>query len=127
MTANEICEKYLKALNEGSLENVLTLFDTDAIVISPLYGEMSAKKFYNDLFADTNRSVTKLLNVFISDSGNSSAALHFHYTWTLKNGTIVEFECVDIIEIGSETNKITKLKIIYDTAPLRADFIESKS
>ena len=127
MTANEICKQYLKALNEGSLENVLALFDADAIVISPLYGEMSAKKFYNDLFADTNRSVTELLNVFTPDSGNSSAALHFHYTWTLKNGAIVEFECVDIIEIDPETNKITKLKIIYDTAPLRADFIQSKS
>ena len=54
-------------------------------------------------------------------------ALHFHYSWTLKNEKVVEFECVDVIEINQETNKINKLKNIYDIAPLRADFNESKS
>ena len=92
-----------------------------------MYGEIPAKKFYTDLFADTNRSDTKLLSIFSSDSGNFSVALHFHYSWTLKNEKVVEFECVDIIKINPETNKINKLKIIYDTAPLRADFSESKS
>ncbi|MCD4719973.1 MAG: hypothetical protein K8S13_08955 [Desulfobacula sp.] len=54
-------------------------------------------------------------------------ALHFHYIWTLKNGKIVEFECVDIFEITPDRKKFAKLKIIYDTAPVRADFSESKA
>ncbi|WP_237270756.1 hypothetical protein [Tenacibaculum discolor] len=41
-------------------------------------------------------------------------ALYFTYKWTLKNNEKVEFDVVDIIELNSE-NKITKLKIIYDT------------
>ncbi|MEA3358278.1 MAG: nuclear transport factor 2 family protein [Thermodesulfobacteriota bacterium] len=127
MKTKEICKQYLDALNEGSLENVLSLFDSDAMVNSPLYGEVPAKTFYTDLFVDTNRSDTKLLNVFSSDRGKLTVALHFHYSWTLKNEKVVEFECVDVIEINPDTNKISKLKIIYDTAPLRADFNESKS
>lgn len=126
MKIKEICEKYLEALNQGNLNGVLALFDKEAVVKSPLYGEMSAVKFYTDLFADTNRSDTTLLNVFSSDGGNSVAALHFHYSWTLKNGKVVAFECVDVIEINSDTNKIATLKIIYDTAPLRDDFNRSK-
>jgi len=125
--SKELCKQYLDALNEGNLEKVLSLFAPDAVVVSPLYGEIPATTFYNDLFADTNRSETKLLNIFDSVSGNSSLAIHFHYSWTLKNGKVVNFECVDIIEITPDTKKINKLKIIYDTAPLRAVFNESKS
>ena len=125
--SKELCKQYLDALNEGNLEKVLSLFAPDAVVVSPLYGEILATTFYNGLFADTNRSETKLLNIFDSSSGNSSLAIYFHYSWTLKNGKVVNFECVDIIEISSDTKKINKLKIIYDTAPLRADFNESKS
>ncbi len=125
--AKEICEQYLDALNKGNLEAVLSVFDPDAVVDSPLYGEIPATTFYTDLFADTNRSETNLLNIFVSDNENSSVALHFHYSWTLKNGRIVEFECVDIISIALDTKKIIKLKIIYDTAPIRADFVENKA
>ena len=120
--AREICKQYLDALNESSLEKVLSLFDPDAVVVSPLYGEMPATTFYKALFADTNRSETKLLNIYNSIGENSSVALHFHYIWTLKSGKIVEFDCVDIFEITPEHKKITKLKIIYDTAKIRADF-----
>jgi len=120
--AREICKQYLDALNESSLEKVLSLFDPDAVVVSPLYGEMPATTFYSALFADTNRSETKLLNIFESISGVSSLALHFHYIWTLKSGKIVEFDCVDVFQITPDKNKFTKLKIIYDTEPIRADF-----
>lgn len=122
----EICRQYLDALDEGSLEKVLSLFDPNAVVVSPLYGEMPASTFYKNLFADTNRSETKLLNIFESISGDSSVALYFHYIWTLKSGKIVEFDCVDVFEITPDRKKITKLKIIYDTVPIRADFNESQ-
>jgi hypothetical protein len=123
----KICQQYLDALNESSLEKVLSLFDPKAVVVSPLYGEMPATTFYSALFADTNRSETKLLNIFESISGVSSVALHFYYIWTLKSGKIVEFDCIDIFQITPDKNKFTKLKIIYDTAPIRDDFNLSQS
>lgn len=124
--ATDICRQYLDALNESSLEKVLSLFDPKAVVVSPLYGEMPATTFYKALFADTNRSETKLLNIYHSVGKSSSVALHFHYMWTLRSGKTVKFDCVDIFEITSDQNKFSKLKIIYDTAPIRADFNASQ-
>lgn len=88
---------------------------------------MPPAEFYKVLFADTGRSETRFLNIFHSVSGNPDLALHFHYLWTLKNGKTVEFECVDVLEISSKSNKIKRLKIIYDTAPIRDDFHENQS
>ena len=122
----KLCREYLQALNEGNLNNVLNLFTSDGVVISPLYGEMSAKQFYTDLFKDTNQSDTKLRNIFISNMDETSVALHFQYKWTLKSGKIVEFECVDVFEITEDKTQFKRLKIIYDTSPLREDFNEIK-
>lgn len=125
MNPEELCKRYLAALNEGSLASVLALFAPKATIVSPLYGVIEAENFYRELFADTNRSVTKLQNIFLPSGNTPSVALHFHYTWTLKSGKIVQFECVDVFELTADKQKFSKLTIIYDTAPLRADFEES--
>ncbi len=112
-------------MNEGDADKVLALFEAGAVVVSPLYGTMQAERFYRDLFADTDRSDTTLLNVFDASNDSSSVALHFHYAWTLKSGKVVNFECVDVFKLTPARDKFTKLTIIYDTAPLRADFNET--
>lgn len=71
-----LCTEYLDALNESDLEKVLSLFTKDAVVHSPLYGEMDAVSFYQDLFADTERSDTTLLNVFDSAENGNAIGLH---------------------------------------------------
>lgn len=127
MTSKELCVSYLDALNTGNLDKVLSLFSLDAEVSSPLYGFRDVKSFYTELFNDTSRSQTRLLNVFDkSDSSNSAVALHFEYDWTLGNGNLVKFECVDVFQLTSDGQKISKLTIIYDTAHLRADFQKNK-
>ncbi|SKA69616.1 nuclear transport factor 2 family protein [Desulfobaculum bizertense] len=121
-----LCQAYLSALNEGDLDKVLSLFTEEATVDSPLYGEMPARKFYAELFEDTNRSVTTLMNVFVSSEDKPRAALHFHYLWTLSNGTDVEFECVDVFTLTDDKKRFTSLKIIYDTYPLRREHSECR-
>lgn len=125
MNPEQLCNHYLAAMNEGNIDKVLALFAEGAVVVSPLYGTMPAETFYRELFADTNRSDTKLLHVFDATKDSSSVALHFHYAWTLKSGKLVKFECVDVFHLTPARDKFTKLTIIYDTAPLRADFNES--
>lgn len=125
MSPQNLCKQYLTALNEGSLDTVLSLFAPKATIVSPLYGVITAENFYRELFADTNRSLTKLLNIYLPSGDTTSVALHFHYTWTLKSGKIVQFECVDVFELTADKQKFSKLTIIYDTAPIRADFEES--
>lgn len=122
MTTQDLCQRYLTALNTGDLAGVCALFVPEAVVVSPLYGTRPAHEFYADLFADTARSQTTLLTLFETASSKRSVALHFRYVWTLSSGKVVEFECVDVFELATDGNAFTRMTIIYDTAPLRADF-----
>ena len=126
MTLEDLCTRYLAALNAGDLEGVRALFTPDAVVVSPLYGVRPAHDFYAELFADTSRSETTLLHVFDSSTEGRAVALHFRYVWTLTSGTVVSFECVDVFELADDGQHFTKMTIIYDTAPLRADFEASR-
>lgn len=123
--SRELGTQYLAALNETDLDKVLSLFTRDALVVSPLYGEMAVEDFYTELFADTNRSETKFLNLFESKENGGSMGLHFHYKWTLKNGEVVNFEVVDVFELTSDGQRFKKLTIIYDTYPIRDEHQKS--
>lgn len=126
MTLENLCHRYLAALNAGDLDGVRALFTPGAEILSPLYGTRPAHDFYAELFADTTRSETTLLNIFDSSSQGGSLALHFRYVWTLASGKVVEFECVDVFELSADRQHFTRMTIIYDTAPLRAAFEASR-
>jgi len=113
MNKNEIAKKYLEYLENGNIEKVIDLFSNKGIVESPIYGIKKADEFYRELNNDTSNSELLLKGIFEQNDSNN-LALYFTYKWTLKNNEKVEFDVVDIIQLDSE-NKITKLKIIYDT------------
>lgn len=113
MNKSEIAKKYLEHLENGNIEKVINLFSNNGIVESPIYGIKKADEFYRELNNDTSNSELFLKGIFEQNDSNN-LALYFTYKWTLKNNEKVEFDVVDIIELDSE-NKITKLKIIYDT------------
>jgi hypothetical protein len=117
MTKKEISLNYLELLEKGVIEQLLTLFSEDAMIDSPVYGILRADEFYRNLASDTANSELKLLGVFEENNSNY-LALYFNYKWTLKNNKIVDFDVVDIIEFDAQ-HKISKLKIIYDTAIAR--------
>lgn len=124
MELKEIIKKYLSALEKSDYENLISLFASNAIVHSPLYGEVKARKFYQDLFKDTTKSVITLKDIFISEDG-SKGAVNFLYSWTLSDGSAVAFDCVDIFKFNSE-RKIQELTIIYDTSQTRPKFDKLK-
>ncbi|KAB1158351.1 nuclear transport factor 2 family protein [Tenacibaculum aiptasiae] len=117
MNKNELATKYLEYLERGDIEKVIGLFNENGIVDSPIYGVKKANLFYHELKDDTINSKLHLKGIFEQNNSND-LALYFTYKWTLKNNTKVEFDVVDIIELDSE-NKISKLKIIYDTVIAR--------
>ena len=124
MESKETIKKYLSGLEKSDYENLINLFAPNAIVHSPLYGEVEAKKFYEDLFKDTNKSVITLKDIFMSED-NSKGAVNFLYDWTLSDGSPVSFDCVDIFKFNSE-GKIQELTIIYDTSQTRPKFDKLK-
>ena len=117
MTKKEISIQYLELLEKGDIDQLLSLFSQGAIIDSPIYGLMPAHQFYRDLTNDTSNSKLKLLGVF-EENNSDQLALYFNYKWTLKNNELVNFDVVDIIEFDTQ-NKISKLKIIYDTVVAR--------
>ncbi|MEU5876775.1 nuclear transport factor 2 family protein [Spirillospora sp. NPDC047279] len=112
---------YLERLAAGDLDGVLALFRDDAVVESPLYGQMSARAFYTGLFEDTERSEITPVETFLSTSDPRRVAVRFRYDWTLADGTPTTFDCVDVMEFGAGPDgRIARLTIIYDTHPLRS-------
>jgi hypothetical protein len=113
MTKREIANKYIELLSMGDVEKIVDLFAENGKVSSPIYGEKQAGIFYKELIADTLSSDLKLRGIF-EDAESDRIALYFEYKWTVKSGKFVEFAAVDIFDFDNE-NKITVLKIIYDT------------
>src|SRR3954454_8097501 len=116
-----ILETYLKSLEAGDAKTIISLFSENGVIHSPLYGDVPAKDFYKDLFDDTTQSVITLSNIFQSSTNLNTAAAHFKYEWTLKNGTKTNFEAVDVF-VFDEHGKIKEMTIIYDTAKTRRAF-----
>jgi len=125
MQIEKAIKEYLRGLEIGSADEIIKLFSPDAIVHSPLYGDVKAKKFYQELFKDTSKSKITLMNIFVSQNNPQIAAGHFRYDWILKDGTSTSFECVDIFRFD-ENGKIKELTIIYDTSKIRTSFEEMK-
>ncbi len=116
-----IIHTYLQALESADAHTIIELFADDGVVHSPLYGQMKAKEFYKDLFKDTTSSSIMLLHTFESGENPLILAAHFMYRWTMKDGAVTQFECVDIFSCDSDM-KIMELRIIYDTAKTRPAF-----
>lgn len=122
MDKQDVIKAYFRGLEKASYEDIIKLFSPDAVVHSPLYGKVEAVRFYKELFEDTQNSKIVLKNIFISPDQPNTAAAHFIYSWTMKDGTQVQFECVDVFYFALQNDTILSLTIIYDTYRTRKDF-----
>ncbi|WP_433798848.1 nuclear transport factor 2 family protein [Actinomycetospora sp. CA-084318] len=117
-----VLRRYLAALDAGSVEDVLACFAPGGEVVSPLYGTLPATTFYPALFADSAPSRTVLDRVYVDPDEPREVALAFHYDWTLADGTAAPFDVVDLVTLAGDRERIERLRICYDTAPLRASW-----
>jgi len=115
MGHKDIVHEYLDALENSDYEKITSLFTGDAVVKSPLYGEMKAREFYRILFRETSSSRIDVIHICI---GKGYAMAYFTYEWTVENGSIHNFDCVDVFRF-SEEGKIKELSIVYDTYVVR--------
>ncbi len=122
MNKQDVIKAYFHGLEKASYQDVIKLFSPNAVVYSPLYGKMEAVRFYKDLFSDTQNSKILLKDIFVSADKPNTAAAHFIYSWTLKDGTQVQFECVDVFDFALQNDTILSLTIIYDTYHTRKNF-----
>jgi len=111
---------YLRRLRDGDTEGLIALFATDGFVVSPFLGTMRARPFFEKLAQSSRGSVITLLGLYPGDDPHRAAA-HFRYDWTLRDGKVVTFDCVDLFAFDPATGRIASLTIVYDTHPIRED------
>ncbi|MEO5920315.1 MAG: nuclear transport factor 2 family protein [Pseudolysinimonas sp.] len=118
-----LVDRYLRSLGDADLDGMLALFATDAIVHSPLYGDLPATDFYPKLFADTAAAELTLLGSMRGESiaGRTMVSFLFHFDWTLPDGTAAPFDVVDVAELD-DSGRIESLRIVYDTVDVRPAF-----
>lgn len=115
---NDIIQSYCKALKANDYPVMISLFSKDAKIFSFFAGEKPAPEFYQNLFKTSRRTKVELKNMFIGLENKQTVAAHIYLESLWNEKFTLQIEAVDIFEFDSE-NKITTLRIILDTYPLR--------
>ncbi|WP_332775718.1 nuclear transport factor 2 family protein [Polaromonas sp.] len=116
--------RYLACLHASDTEGLVSTFEPDGIVDSPFLGRMQAAPFFAKLKQASAQSVITLIDLFTSVEPGDVAvrvAAYFRYEWTLKDGKVVTFTCVDVFEFKRGSDRISSMTIVYDTHPLREE------
>ena len=116
--------RYLDCLHASDTQGLIAAFEPDGIVISPFLGTMPAAQFFPKLAQASSQSVITPIDLFESvgaDAATKRVAAYFRYDWTLKDGKIVTFTCVDVFEFKAGSDRIASMTIVYDTHPLREE------
>jgi ketosteroid isomerase-like protein len=125
-----VVRRYLAALHAGDSAAIVRLFSPAGEVVSPFLGRMPAADFFAKLAAASRRSDIEVLDVLIGTTAAPRAAAYLRYHWTLRDGTVVVFDCCDVFDFAQEPAeesepRIGCLTIFYDTAPLRAEVADN--
>ena len=125
MSASQLdtIRRYLKCLHASDVPGLVDCFEHEGIVKSPFLGTMKARDFFPKLAGASSQSVITPIDLFESVEAGGAVhrvAAYFRYDWTLKDGKVVTFTCVDVFEFAG-SDRIASMTIVYDTHPLRLD------
>lgn len=110
---------YFERMTASDIDGIVALFRPDAHVVSPFLGTMNAAEFFAKLGSASAASKLTVFDVLLGENGNSAAA-HFEYDWTLRNGDQIVFQGVDYFTFA-EDGRFASMSIFYDTHPVRED------
>ena len=122
MTVNELCSRYLSALEKGDLEEIVALYSDEATVKSPISASTPVRTFFTNVFRITSERTAQLHTVLLGVDHPNRAAVHFAYTRAVRERPSATVECVDLFELSDDRQRFIAQQIIYDTGPVRADF-----
>jgi hypothetical protein len=113
---------YLRHLHASDTQGLISTFEDDGVVHSPFLGTMKARDFFPKLAQASSQSVITLIDLFESAQPADDTvrvAAYFRYDWTLSDGRLVDFTCVDVFSFRHSSDRIESMHIVYDTHPLR--------
>jgi len=107
-------QAYLDHLQAGDTAALISTFEDDGVVHSPFLGTMPAGEFFKKLAQASSKSVITLIDLFQSVQASSvvRVAAYFRYDWTLTDGTIVDFTCVDVFNFRPGSSRIHEMQIV---------------
>lgn len=122
--ALDTVRRYLGHLHAGDTRGLVDCFAPGGRVVSPFLGEMAAERFFPKLAAASRGSVITPIDLLASTAPGADAevvrvAAYFRYDWTLNDGRMVSFDCVDLFGFAPGSDRIATMHIVYDTHPLR--------
>lgn len=123
--AENLCRRYLALMEGNDLSSLLALFTENATATSPISGSQPAHAFYRYVMEVTSDRSMALKTIFVGASNPARAAVHMTYTRSIKGQCPSTIECVDIFDLNADYSQFTGVTIIYDTAPVRAEFSDS--
>lgn len=123
--AENLCRRYLALMEGNDLSSLLALFTENATATSPISGSQPAHTFYRYVMEVTSDRAMALKTIFVGASNPARAAVHMTYTRSIKGQRPSTIECVDIFDLNADYSQFTGVTIIYDTAPVRAEFSDS--
>jgi ketosteroid isomerase-like protein len=115
---------YLRHLHASDTAALISTFEEDGLVHSPFLGTMKAPDFFRKLAQASSQSVITLIDLFSSvqaEADTVRVAAYFRYDWTLNDGRLVSFTCVDVFGFRHNSDRINSMHIVYDTHPLRQE------
>ena len=113
---------YLQRLHASDTAGLIATFEDDGVVHSPFLWTMLARDFFLRLAQASSQSVITLIDLFASvqpAADTLHVAAYFRYDWTLSDGRLVDFTCVDVFGFRPGSDRIASMHIVYDTHPLR--------
>lgn len=113
---------YLRHLHTSNTAGLIAAFEEDGVVHSPFLGTMKSRDFFPKLAQASSQSVITLIDLFASVQAVDDTvrvAAYFRYDWTLSDGRLVDFTCVDVFGFQPGRDRISSMHIVYDTHPLR--------
>ncbi|WP_027474260.1 nuclear transport factor 2 family protein [Curvibacter gracilis] len=118
----ETVRTYLRHLHASDTAGLMAVFEDDGLVHSPFLGTMKAHDFFPKLAQASSESVITLIDLFATvqpAEDTVRVAAYFRYDWTLNDGRLVDFTCVDVFGFRPGHSRIASMHIVYDTHPLR--------
>ena len=115
-----VLRTYMTALGASDYATIKSLFAPQGRVRSPFLGELPAGPFFDRLADASEKNVITPIDVFVSERQRNHAVAYFRYDWTVRDGTLITFNVMDLFTFEPDGDRVVHLDLIYDTHPIRA-------
>ncbi|MDL2410665.1 hypothetical protein PY650_34880 [Rhizobium calliandrae] len=82
-------------------------------MVSPVYGTIPARAFFETLHADTISAEVKIRTIYVAEDGADRIIAHFGYRWERRLTPTLDTYVLDLFELTPDA-QIKRIRIILD-------------